>query len=75
MVCVCVFLQVASDFQTNWVYAIDILDYDSFIGAEEYGNLFTVMRDRSVCIGGKTLTALCIPVLYYHDYFPWKQRL
>eukprot|EP00117_Sycon_ciliatum_P004057 scpid20029/ scgid8581/ DNA damage-binding protein 1; Damage-specific DNA-binding protein 1 len=38
---------VASDFQTNWVYAIDILDYDSFIGAEEYGNLFTVMRDSS----------------------------
>ena len=38
--------QVASDFKTNWMYAIEILDDNSFIGAEEHGNLFAAIRDR-----------------------------
>jgi len=37
--------EIAQDFNSNWMTAIDVLDDDTFIGAENYYNLFTVRAD------------------------------
>lgn len=33
------------DFMTNWMSACEIIDSDSFLGAENSYNLFTVVKD------------------------------
>ena len=34
--------EIARDFNPNWMTAVEILDDDTFIGAENHFNLFTV---------------------------------
>eukprot|EP00960_Hanusia_phi_P003967 116510-Hanusia_phi.AAC.1 len=37
--------EIARDFNANWMTAVDILDDDTFLGAEGYFNLFTVRKN------------------------------
>jgi len=37
--------EIAHDFNTNWMTAIDILDDDTFIGAENHYNLFSLRKN------------------------------
>lgn len=37
--------EIAHDFNANWMTSIDILDDDTFIGAENYYNLFTLRKN------------------------------
>lgn len=38
--------QIARDFNPNWMSAIEILDDDNFLGAENAFNLFVCQKDR-----------------------------
>ena len=38
--------QIARDFNPNWMTAVEILDDDTFLGAENSFNLFTCQKDR-----------------------------
>lgn len=38
--------QIARDYQTNWMCAVEILDDDTFLGAESTTNLFVCQKDR-----------------------------
>ena len=38
--------QIAKDCNPNWMTAIEILDDDNFLGAENSFNLFTCQKDR-----------------------------
>ncbi|RWS30639.1 DNA damage-binding protein 1-like protein [Leptotrombidium deliense] len=40
------FEEIARDFQPNWMTAIEILDDDTFLGAENSFNLFVCQKDR-----------------------------
>lgn len=45
----CLFLstsQIARDFNPNWMSAVEILDDDNFLGAENAFNLFVCQKDR-----------------------------
>ena len=37
--------EIAQDFNSNWMTAIDMIDDDTFLGAENYYNLFTVRKN------------------------------
>lgn len=39
--------QIARDFNPNWMTAIEILDDDTFLGAENAFNLFTCQKDSA----------------------------
>lgn len=41
-----VFQQIARDFNPNWMSAVEILDDDNFLGAENAFNLFVCQKDR-----------------------------
>jgi len=41
------FEEIAQDFNPNWMSAIEILDDDTFIGAENSYNLFTCQKDSA----------------------------
>lgn len=43
------FEEISRDFSPNWMTAIEILDDDTFVGAENSYNLFVCQRDR--CVG------------------------
>lgn len=38
--------QIARDFNPNWMSAVEILDDDNFLGAENAFNLFVCQKDR-----------------------------
>lgn len=40
------FSQIARDFNPNWMSAVEILDDDNFLGAENAFNLFVCQKDR-----------------------------
>jgi len=40
------FEEIARDFQPNWMTAVEILDDDTFLGAENSFNLFVCQKDR-----------------------------
>lgn len=40
------FEEIARDFSPNWMTAIEILDDDTFLGAENAYNIFVCQRDR-----------------------------
>ena len=40
------FCQIARDFNPNWMSAVEILDDDNFLGAENAFNLFVCQKDR-----------------------------
>ncbi|KAG0427923.1 hypothetical protein HPB47_025067, partial [Ixodes persulcatus] len=40
------FEEIARDYQTNWMCAVEILDDDTFLGAESTTNLFVCQKDR-----------------------------
>lgn len=40
------FGQIARDFNPNWMSAVEILDDDNFLGAENAFNLFVCQKDR-----------------------------
>ena len=40
------FEEIARDFAPNWMMAIEILDDDTFLGAENAANIFVCQRDR-----------------------------
>lgn len=42
------FGQIARDFNPNWMSAVEILDDDNFLGAENAFNLFVCQKDRWV---------------------------
>lgn len=42
------FEEIARDYSPNWTTAIEILDDDTFLGAENSFNLFVCQKDRSV---------------------------
>lgn len=39
-------VQIARDFNPNWMSAVEILDDDNFLGAENAFNLFVCQKDR-----------------------------
>jgi len=39
-------LQMARDYNPNWMTAVEILDDDTFLGAENSFNLFVCQKDR-----------------------------
>lgn len=39
-------LKIARDFNPNWMSAVEILDDDNFLGAENAFNLFVCQKDR-----------------------------
>lgn len=41
-----VFFKIARDFNPNWMSAVEILDDDNFLGAENAFNLFVCQKDR-----------------------------
>lgn len=41
------FEEIARDYEPNWMTAIEILDDDNFLGAENGCNLFVGQKDRS----------------------------
>lgn len=45
LVCVILF-KIARDFNPNWMSAVEILDDDNFLGAENAFNLFVCQKDR-----------------------------
>lgn len=45
-VCSFVYGQIARDFNPNWMSAVEILDDDNFLGAENAFNLFVCQKDR-----------------------------
>jgi len=40
-------LQIARDFTPNWMSAVEIVDDDTFLGAENSFNLFTCQKDSA----------------------------
>ena len=40
------FDEIAHDFNSNWMTAVEILDDDTFLGAENSFNIFTCQKDR-----------------------------
>ena len=40
------YLKIARDFNPNWMSAVEILDDDNFLGAENAFNLFVCQKDR-----------------------------
>jgi hypothetical protein len=40
------FGQMARDYNPNWMTAVEILDDDTFLGAENSFNLFVCQKDR-----------------------------
>lgn len=38
--------KIARDFNPNWMSAVEILDDDNFLGAENAFNLFVCQKDR-----------------------------
>ena len=46
--------EISKDFQPNWVTAIEILDDDHFLGAENSFNLFVCQKDRFVVLLNST---------------------
>ena len=52
---VLVYFQIARDFNPNWMSAVEILDDDNFLGAENAFNLFVCQKDRCVAFSGTWL--------------------
>ncbi|TNN58843.1 DNA damage-binding protein 1 [Liparis tanakae] len=48
------FEEIARDFNPNWMSAVEILDDDNFLGAENAFNLFVCQKDRSFHTERKT---------------------
>lgn len=42
------FEEIARDYEPNWMTAIEIIDDDNFIGAENSCNIFVGQKDRLV---------------------------
>ena len=42
------FEEIARDFSPNWMTSVEILDDDTFLGAENSYNIFVCQRDRYV---------------------------
>ena len=40
-------VQIARDFTPNWMSAVEIVDDDTFLGAENSFNLFTCQKDSA----------------------------
>lgn len=40
------FEEIARDYSPNWMTAVEILDDDTFLGAENSFNLFVCQKDR-----------------------------
>ena len=40
------FEEIANDHSANWMTAVEILDHDTFLGAENSFNIFVCQRDR-----------------------------
>lgn len=40
------FEEIARDYEPNWMTAVEILDDDTFLGAENSNNLFVCQKDR-----------------------------
>ena len=40
-------MQIARDFTPNWMSAVEIVDDDTFLGAENSFNLFTCQKDSA----------------------------
>jgi len=45
--CRCLHAQIARDFTPNWMSAVEIVDDDTFLGAENSFNLFTCQKDSA----------------------------
>ena len=54
--------QIAKDCNPNWMTAIEILDDDNFLGAENSFNLFTCQKDR--CVECYFLLGSCFCILH-----------
>ena len=40
------FEEIANDHSANWMTSVEILDHDTFLGAENSFNIFVCQRDR-----------------------------
>lgn len=43
------FEEISRDYEPKWMTAVEILDDDTFLGAENGYNLFVCQKDRYVC--------------------------
>lgn len=41
-----IFVEIARDCDPKWMRAVEILDDDTFLGSETFGNLFVCQKDR-----------------------------
>lgn len=41
------FEEIAKDYQPNWMTAVEVIDDDTFLGAENSFNLFTCQKDSA----------------------------
>uniref|UniRef100_A0A8C7X5H2 DNA damage-binding protein 1 n=1 Tax=Oryzias sinensis TaxID=183150 RepID=A0A8C7X5H2_9TELE len=55
------FEEIARDFNPNWMSAVEILDDDNFLGAENAFNLFVCQKDRRLQAGSTTNAAEMTP--------------
>ena len=46
------FEEISRDFACNWMCAVEILDHDTFVGAENAMNIYVCQRDRylKICL-------------------------
>ncbi len=51
--------EIARDYNINWMTAIEVLDDDTYIGAENSFNLFTVKRNSDA---GKKVGYCCAEI-------------
>jgi len=55
--------EIAQDYNSNWMTAIDILDDDTYVGAENYYNLFTVRKNTDAATDEERVrTKSCVNV-------------
>lgn len=61
-------LQMARDYNPNWMTAVEILDDDTFLGAENSFNLFVCQKDR---YGSSVLWCVCFIVCTTKQETDW----
>lgn len=57
----------ARDFKTQWMTAVEVLDDDTFLGAENSFNLFTLRKNSDAAADeDRTRLEVCLSTLMYH---------
>lgn len=60
--------EIARDYNPNWVTAIEIIDDDTFIGAEQHFNFFVVRRNSEAATDEERLRLLTVGEFHAGDF-------